>query len=34
MLGNKKSNNQVLIDMAEKQKRYEALVHVLSLIHI
>ena len=28
MLGNKKSNNQVLIDMAEKQKRYEALVHV------
>ena len=28
MLGKKKSNNQVLIDMAEKQKRYEALVHV------
>ncbi len=28
MLGKKKSNNQVLVDMAEKQKRYEALVHV------
>lgn len=28
MFGNKKSNNQVLIDMAQKQKRYEALVHV------
>ena len=28
MFGNKKSNNQVLIDMAQKQKRYEALLHV------
>ncbi|TMO98781.1 RNA polymerase subunit sigma [Pseudoalteromonas sp. S3260] len=28
MFGNKKSNDQVLINMAEKQQRYEALVHV------
>jgi RNA polymerase sigma-70 factor (ECF subfamily) len=28
MLGKKKPNNQVLINMVEKQKRYEALVHV------
>ena len=28
MFGNKKSNDRVLINMAEKQQRYEALVHV------
>ncbi|WP_372761715.1 sigma-70 family RNA polymerase sigma factor [Pseudoalteromonas sp.] len=28
MFGNKKSHGQVLIDMAQKQQRYEALVHV------